>query len=109
MPKQGVGYLALLTVTLTIEERSFEEQHIYGACRKHAFGQDELLPLSQTSNTWFDLGLTLLDSLDTLLLLGLDAEYDEVGDLSLLMTARAIPFLALYRKASSVSIWQDGI
>ena len=48
------------------------------ACRKYAFGYDELLPLSQTSNTWFDLGLTLVDALDTLLLLGLEAEYEEV-------------------------------
>ena len=47
-------------------------------CRKHAFGHDELQPLSQTYETWFDLGLTLVDGLDTLLLLGLDSEYDEV-------------------------------
>ena len=42
----------------------------------HAWGRDELLPLSNTSSIrWGHLGVTLLDSLDTLLLLGLEEEY----------------------------------
>ena len=47
--------------------------------RDHAFGKDELLPLSKTYGDWFDLGLTLVDSLDTLQLLGLDSEYEAVN------------------------------
>lgn len=48
-------------------------------CRQFAFGRDELKPISGSFETWFDLGLTLVDSLDTFLLLGMDAEYEEVG------------------------------
>jgi len=51
----------------------------YHGCRAHAFGQDELMPLSQSYSTWFTLGLTLVDALDTLLLLGLDSEYEAVS------------------------------
>lgn len=48
-----------------------------GLDREHAWGEDELLPISQTSNRWFDLGLTLVDSLDTLLIMGLKEEFLE--------------------------------
>ena len=42
----------------------------------HAFGKDELQPLSRSGHDFLHLGLTVVDSLDTLLLAGLDAEYD---------------------------------
>ena len=45
--------------------------------RQHAWGEDELKPLSRTTNAWFHLGLTLVDSLDTLLIMGLHAEFEE--------------------------------
>lgn len=47
-------------------------------CREYAWGHDELLPLSKTHSQWFDLGLTLVDSLDTLLIMGLQQEFQEV-------------------------------
>lgn len=50
--------------------------------RDHAWGRDELLPLSRTGSKWFDLGLTLADSLDTLLIAGLEPEFQEVGSCS---------------------------
>lgn len=41
-----------------------------------AFGADELAPLSKAAAPpWFDLGLTLVDAMDTLLLAGLREEY----------------------------------
>lgn len=46
--------------------------------REYAWGQDELRPLSRAGSKWFDLGLTLVDGLDTLLLAGLEPEFDEV-------------------------------
>jgi mannosyl-oligosaccharide alpha-1,2-mannosidase len=46
-------------------------------CRDYAWGHDELLPISKTSNRWFDLGLTLVDSLDTLLIMGMKDEFLE--------------------------------
>ena len=36
---------------------------------------DELLPVSRGSGEWFNLGLTLVDSLDTLALMGLAEEH----------------------------------
>lgn len=36
-----------------------------------------MLPVSQGSEEWLNLGLTLVDSLDTLLLLNMTAEFEE--------------------------------
>lgn len=48
--------------------------------RKYAWGEDELLPVSRKSQKWFGLGLTLIDSLDTMLLMGLEDDYKEARD-----------------------------
>ncbi len=45
--------------------------------RYHAWGKDQLLPLSKGSEEWLALGLTLVDSLDTLLLMNMTAEFAE--------------------------------
>ena len=45
--------------------------------RDYAWGQDELHPLTRQGGRWFDLGLTLVDGLDTLLLMRLDAEFED--------------------------------
>jgi len=45
--------------------------------REFAWGEDELLPHSHSSHRWFGLGLTLVDSLDTLHVMGLE---EELGD-----------------------------
>lgn len=47
------------------------------ACRKFAWGHDEVNPSAQTPRDWFRLGLTIVDSIDTLLILKLDEEYAE--------------------------------
>ena len=52
-------------------------QHAWKAYKKYAWGKDELKPISRESNEWFDLGLTLVDSLDTMWLMGLSDEFDE--------------------------------
>ena len=50
--------------------------HAWAGYEAHAFGADELLPLTNgSSDRWGGLGFTLLDSLDTLLLLGLEEPY----------------------------------
>ena len=46
--------------------------------REYAWGQDELRPLSRTGSKWINLGLTLADGLDMLLLAGLEPEFKEV-------------------------------
>jgi len=48
--------------------------------RENAFGYDELHPVSRQPETWFNLGLTLVDSLDTLWLMNLTEEYAEARD-----------------------------
>ena len=45
--------------------------------RKYAWGHDELNAGSRNSREWFRMGLTIVDSLDTLLILKLDEEYAE--------------------------------
>jgi hypothetical protein len=47
------------------------------ACRKYAWGHDEVNPKAHVARDWFQLGLTIVDSLDTLLITQLDDEYQE--------------------------------
>ena len=48
--------------------------------RTYAWGEDELLPHSHQSSRWFGLGLTLIDSLDTLHIMGLEEELGEARE-----------------------------
>ncbi len=50
--------------------------HAWKAYRQHAWGKDELKPVSKGSNQWFKLGLTLIDSLDTMWLMGLTKQFN---------------------------------
>ncbi|XP_064649601.1 endoplasmic reticulum mannosyl-oligosaccharide 1,2-alpha-mannosidase-like [Lineus longissimus] len=52
-------------------------KHAWTAYRKHAWGHDELKPISKSYSTWFDVGLTLIDSLDTMFIMGLKEEFKE--------------------------------
>eukprot|EP01048_Picozoa_sp_COSAG05_P014775 COSAG05_NODE_1704_length_4249_cov_5.897349_1_plen_419_part_00 len=45
-----------------------------------AWGRDELHPVSQSATDWFGLGLTLIDALDTLWLMGLNEEFNEARE-----------------------------
>lgn len=45
--------------------------HAWTGYRKFAWGHDELKPVSRSFSEWFGLGLTLIDSLDTMWILGL--------------------------------------
>jgi hypothetical protein len=46
--------------------------------RKYAWGDDEVDVLAHTPIPWFRLGLTIVDSIDTLMIAGLEEEYQEV-------------------------------
>lgn len=46
-------------------------KHAWSAYKKYAWGYDELKPISKTYHTWFGIGLTILDSLDTMHIMGL--------------------------------------
>uniref|UniRef100_A0A672GGW6 alpha-1,2-Mannosidase n=1 Tax=Salarias fasciatus TaxID=181472 RepID=A0A672GGW6_SALFA len=45
--------------------------------KEFAWGHDELRPISKSYSEWFGLGLTLIDALDTMWILGLKEEFEE--------------------------------
>ncbi|XP_055455924.1 endoplasmic reticulum mannosyl-oligosaccharide 1,2-alpha-mannosidase isoform X2 [Psammomys obesus] len=49
--------------------------HAWKGYRKFAWGHDELKPVSKTFSEWFGLGLTLIDALDTMWILGLKQDF----------------------------------
>ena len=56
-------------------------QHAWGNYVTYAFGHDELMPGSLSGKDSFaGLGATILDSLDTLWLMGLKSEYHQARD-----------------------------
>ena len=55
-------------------------KHAWKAYKMYAWGKDELKPISKSSNEWFNLGLTLIDSLDTMWLMGLKKEFNEARE-----------------------------
>lgn len=46
-------------------------RHAWKGYKDFAWGHDELRPLSKSYSEWFGLGLTLIDALDTMWILGL--------------------------------------
>uniref|UniRef100_A0A672Z1N1 alpha-1,2-Mannosidase n=1 Tax=Sphaeramia orbicularis TaxID=375764 RepID=A0A672Z1N1_9TELE len=52
-------------------------RHAWKGYKDHAWGHDELKPISKSFGEWFGLGLTLIDSLDTMWILGLKEEFAE--------------------------------
>lgn len=55
-------------------------KHAWKGYKDYAWGHDELKPLSKSHSTWFNLGLTMIDSLDTMWLMGLEKEFQESRD-----------------------------
>lgn len=51
-------------------------KHAWKGYEAHAWGHDHLRPISKGAQNWFGLGLTLIDSLDTLLIMNLHEEFD---------------------------------
>lgn len=55
--------------------------HAWQGYKKYAWGRDEVKPLSRGgSDNWGGMGVTLVDSLDTLWLMGLKKEFSEARD-----------------------------
>ncbi|XP_029025299.1 endoplasmic reticulum mannosyl-oligosaccharide 1,2-alpha-mannosidase isoform X2 [Betta splendens] len=55
-------------------------RHAWKGYKDHAWGHDELKPISKSFGEWFGLGLTLIDSLDTMWVMGLKEEFTEARD-----------------------------
>jgi endoplasmic reticulum Man9GlcNAc2 1,2-alpha-mannosidase len=51
--------------------------HSWKGYKQFAFGHDNLKPISQSYSDWFGLGLTIIDSLDTLYIANMMEEYEE--------------------------------
>ncbi|KAE8748620.1 hypothetical protein FOCC_FOCC004631 [Frankliniella occidentalis] len=52
-------------------------KHAWKGYKQYAWGHDNLKPISATYHDWFGLGLTIVDSLDTMYIMGLQDEFDE--------------------------------
>lgn len=48
--------------------------------KKYAWGHDEYHPISKTHSEWFGVGLTIVDSIDTAIIMGLKDEYLEARE-----------------------------
>ena len=55
-------------------------KYAWDGYRKYAWGHDELRPVSRTYSEWFGVGLTIIDSLDTMLLMNLREEFQQARD-----------------------------
>jgi len=45
--------------------------HAWSAYKKYAWGHDELKPITQSWQEWMGIGLTIVDSIDTMYIMGL--------------------------------------
>ena len=55
-------------------------RHAWKGYKEHAWGYDELLPVSKKGSNWFHLGLTIIDSLDTALIMEQDDIFKEAKE-----------------------------
>lgn len=55
-------------------------KHAWKGYRAHAWGRDHLRPISRSGQNWFGLGLTIIDALDTMYIMGLTKEFEEAAD-----------------------------
>uniref|UniRef100_A0A673IF73 alpha-1,2-Mannosidase n=1 Tax=Sinocyclocheilus rhinocerous TaxID=307959 RepID=A0A673IF73_9TELE len=55
-------------------------RHAWKGYKNFAWGHDELKPISNSYGEWFGLGLTLIDALDTMWILGLKEEFAEARE-----------------------------
>jgi hypothetical protein len=49
-------------------------KHAYGAYDRHCFGQDEYHPMSKKCSNWIGSGLTIIDAMSTMMIMGLKDE-----------------------------------
>lgn len=55
-------------------------KHAWKGYRQYAWGHDNLKSVSGTFHDWFGLGLTIVDSLDTIYMMGLKEEFEEAKE-----------------------------
>lgn len=47
-------------------------KHAWQGYKRFAWGYDHLRPVSETYSEWMDCGLTIVDSIDTIIIMGLE-------------------------------------
>lgn len=52
-------------------------KHAWKGYKEYAWGHDNLKPISMGYEDWFGLGLTIVDALDTMLIMDLQDEFEE--------------------------------
>lgn len=55
-------------------------KHAWKGYKKYAWGHDHLKPITGTFHDWFNLGLTIVDALDTIYVMGLTEEFAEARE-----------------------------
>ena len=55
-------------------------KHAWGGYVKYAWGSDEVRPVSKTGQNWLGMGGTIIDSLDTLWIMGLTEDFNKARD-----------------------------
>lgn len=55
-------------------------RHSWNGYKKFAWGHDNLKPMTQTYTEWFELGLTIIDAIDTLYIANMQEEYEEAKE-----------------------------
>uniref|UniRef100_A0A8C2K9Q9 alpha-1,2-Mannosidase n=1 Tax=Cyprinus carpio TaxID=7962 RepID=A0A8C2K9Q9_CYPCA len=71
---RGTSYMKAVDRVEAVQEAF---RHAWKGYKDFAWGHDELKPISKTHGEWFGLGLTLIDALDTMWILGLKDEFAE--------------------------------
>uniref|UniRef100_A0A671NY69 alpha-1,2-Mannosidase n=1 Tax=Sinocyclocheilus anshuiensis TaxID=1608454 RepID=A0A671NY69_9TELE len=77
--KEAKTVIRFVTVKAVDRVEAVQEafRHAWKGYKAFAWGHDELKPISKTHGEWFGLGLTLIDALDTMWILGLKDEFAE--------------------------------
>lgn len=71
-------------------------KHAWDGYTRYAWGKDELYPVTKTGSSSFGMGLTIIDSLDTMWLMGLTEDYHRARD----WVANNLNFAKVQRKVS---------
>ncbi|BET02539.1 Endoplasmic reticulum mannosyl-oligosaccharide [Nesidiocoris tenuis] len=83
-PPQEIREEKLLNFTLAVNDKQKAVisafKHAWSGYREFAWGYDHLKPISMKPHDWFRLGLTIVDSLDTMYIMGLTEELMEARE-----------------------------
>ncbi|XP_003374980.1 glycosyl hydrolase family 47 [Trichinella spiralis] len=78
-------------------------RHAWDAYKRYAFGSDMLDPVNaKPTKEWFGLQLTLVDSLDTMLIMGLNEEFTAVRNQFSTFSADVDRFLAAFKVSTTI-------